>query len=231
MDRVFLVLCMARSGHHAIIHWICSQYRGGIQHVPNPYHEWRQQNLRSTMGTKKYGEGLSAARLYSLEDFDLRDFKKYDFLNFRALKGASIIIINRDPFNWIASSVKVWGFWGIKRRIKMWKKLVKQCLGDYKWIEQPILDINYNMWFSDLEYRKKIAIDLGLAFDDKGLEYVPEPGKGSGWDKREFDGHAQQMKVLERWKNYQNDKRFLAICSDPELIGLSERYFNFNPFK
>jgi len=73
---------MARSGHHAVIHWICSQHQGRIQHISNPYYGWKQQNLWSTMGTKEYGEGLLVSQMYSLEDFDLRDFKKYDFLNF-----------------------------------------------------------------------------------------------------------------------------------------------------
>jgi len=60
---------------------------------------------------------------------------------------------------------------------------------------------------------------------------VPTSGKGSSWDKRTFDGRAQQMKVLERWKCYKNDKRYLELCSDPVLISLSERYFDFNPLR
>ena len=90
------------------------------------------------------------------------------------------------------------------------------------------LIINFNNWFVSKEYRKKISETLGVPFTDKGLEFIPEDGKGSSFDKRQYNGIAQQMKVLERYKVFMHDELYLEAMEDEELQALALELFDIH---
>ncbi|MFH1402429.1 MAG: hypothetical protein ABIG87_02270 [Patescibacteria group bacterium] len=61
--------------------------------------------------------------------------------------------------------------------------------------------------------------------DDSVLDKVLDCGKGSSFDFLKFDEKGKQMKVLERWKYYKDDKLYKSFFKDSELIRLSDEIF------
>lgn len=147
------------------------------------------------------------------------------------------VLILRDPFNMIASnwkhaySKRKQREWDLARRIKVmedllfkWEGYALEFLRETTYLKDPIL-ISFNNWFSNKEYRKEISSKLGLVFSDKVINHVPYFGGSSSFDKKRYDGRAQQMKVLERWKIFKNDKYFRCIFKDQEIWELSNKIF------
>jgi len=138
------------------------------------------------------------------------------------------LIAIRDPFNLFASRIK--GRWSLdhaREYIPVWKTYAKECLGITNHLPN-VLMWNYNKWFTDIEYRKKLASDLDLEFNDDGKEILGH--WGSSFDKKKYKKNAGEMKVLERWKVYENDPEYRALF-DEEVVELSKELFDFVPMQ
>lgn len=237
-----LVMALARSGHHAVTHWICKRFPGRVVYHNNCNHllKWRNKSVY------KNGPG-GTTWVYSFENFDLNGFAPL------GLRGQfdKVIIINRDPYNWIASSMAKGKnaklailtepfrssqkqvqypnyFCNSMSRLDMFKQYMDECLGRTNLIGEDFYQVNYNKWFVDIKYRKKICKDFGVPFGDQGIDYVPPRGSGSSFDGRKFRGKGSEMDVLGRWKNFKDDERYLSLLTD-EIKEYSRIYFNFNP--
>lgn len=95
-----------------------------------------------------------------------------------------------------------------------------------------LLLYNYNQWFLDQDYRQKIAHSLGLKYSEESLTRVvgqTDAGAGSSFDKYKFFGQANQMRVLERWKNMADNSNYRSLFLDPEVWTLSEQIFGYIP--
>lgn len=235
---VFLTL--SRSGHHAIINWIASQCDGKVITYNNCMFGWEDKKLipRGEINTyhKSSGKEETTFHLYSIEEFDIEDYKKYSFNEFDVDK---FVIINRDPYNWLASITRGGGTGEIHAiadhindrnetkppTLELWKRLVKESLGDTNVIPHKI-DINYNKWFSSENYRRTICKKFDLKFNDSRLQYVAREGGGSSFDSYRIE-NAQNMNVLDRWKYLLTLPHMATIFEDKELESLSKRYFNF----
>jgi hypothetical protein len=100
---------------------------------------------------------------------------------------------------------------------------LKQSLGGEN---EDVYGINYNKWFEDKSYREQICKDIDIPFTDEGINYVPPDGRGSSFNKRKFNGKAQEMGVLERYKSMLENPKFMKIVSlDKEVIELTEEHF------
>ena len=242
------VFALSRSGHNAIIRWICEQLEENTIHYYRCEEDLENSAYRP-IEYKKSKDNTFHNYIYGLDNFDLNGFK-HIFKN----KFNKILIINRDPYNWIASNLKLLDyrsrlvFLSLKftptkeskkfqqrkwfgytmARLEMYKQYIKQSLGDINLMNESFIDISYNEWFISKDYRKKIANKLKLDFTDNGLNTVEGYPFGSSFDKFKFNGHATEMDVLNRWQNYRKNKLFLNYLSE-EIKELSRRYFNFNP--
>ena len=66
---------------------------------------------------------------------------------------------------------------------------------------------------------------LGIEPKDKDIvNEIPETGAGSSFDKMDYQGKAQQMKVLKRWEEFKDDSWFKGLF-DKEIFRLSEEIF------
>jgi len=236
-----LVMAIARSGHHAVVHWICKNLYGNVSHYNNCNHllQWRNKS------TYMNGGRVAVAVLCSVENFDLRGFEKLGFSN----RFTHIVFVNRDPYNLFASSlarkkglslvdktfspsqknIKYTPYHcGTMTRQDMFVQYTKQCLGEIDLIGEPIIDINYNKWFVDKDYRMGICDKLGMNYNDEGLDYVSPRGGGSSFDKEKFRKRGNEMDVLNRWKHFGDSDRFKELLTD-EIKEYSKRYFDFNP--
>lgn len=202
---IFLIFSMKRSGQHAIINWMMAQSKGS-RHFNNC-------KIKNKVIVTKRGKRVKGGDYLTICNFEDRPI----VMPFKYVK---YIVILRDPFNLVASRLRsTHPKMGTKLRVP-WKQHVKKAL-----MNKRIIDINYNEWFKDVDYRHQLADRLGLSFTDAGLNKVPKIG-GSSFDRHKYDGKAQQMDVLNRWKIYANDDNFWKQI-DGEMINLSRQYFNF----
>ena len=83
----------------------------------------------------------------------------------------------------------------------------------------------YDKWVQNKQYRKEIVRVLGLPkFTDAGFKDVPQNCGGSSFDGLEFNGKADEMKVLERWKEYENDEGFMKVLDDySDIVRMSDQ--------
>jgi len=203
---IFLIFSMKRSGQHAIINWMMAQSKGS-RHFNNC--KIKNKVLVTKRGGKRIENG-DCLTICNIEDRRIN-------MSFEHVK---YIVILRDPFNLVASRLYTdYLKMGTKMRTR-WKSHVKKALTD-----ERIIDINYNEWFKDVNYRRQLADRLGLSFTDAGLNRIPKIG-GSSFDGNRYDGKAQQMDVMNRWKSYVNNKSFWKEI-DGEMVELSKQYFDF----
>lgn len=147
------------------------------------------------------------------------------------------LLVLRDPYNLFASKFRwheqyVHEPWEADRtaeEVSMWKDHAREYLRSRMEDSESVLGVSFNRWFSDRDYRISIAGRLGLTFSDRGLGTVGVWGYGSSFDFMDFDGQAQHMSVLGRWRSYQRHRQFSEIFRDRELVELSESVFGRIP--
>lgn len=181
--------------------------------------------------------------LYNYEDCCLEDVLTEHFTEHRrqwlgeSLRTFDVLIL-RDPFNLFASKLR-WAYGtqykptldSFPELVELWKAYAKEFIGETNYLSNK-LTISYNKWFTDKEYRIYLSDQLGLSWSDKGMYKVARWGPvlwGDTFDSLDYDGRIPQMKVLERWKNYQDDPFYLRIFTDKELVELSEIIFGYLP--
>ncbi len=85
--------------------------------------------------------------------------------------------------------------------------------------------IVYDKWVKSADYRKEICRILDLRYTNCGFRDVPTNGGGSSFDGLKFNGKAHEMKVLERWKEYEDDEGFqIAIDRYSDIVEMSDRF-------
>jgi hypothetical protein len=152
------------------------------------------------------------------------------------------LLVLRDPFNFFASRLR----WarspsaGWSKRpltsdvaraalVELWKAHAREFLGDTRLLPEEKVVVSYNRWVGERDYRRALAARLGLRFSDRGRSHVPDYGPGSSFDGRRFHWRAGRMRVLERFRHFEQDAFFRAIFDDAELLDLSRRAFGHVP--
>lgn len=242
--RTFLIFSQERSGQHAIINWICKQSKVKTFHYNAPQfpaftngsYNGRIElfNLGKKVGVRRHVKNYNPPK-------DNAELRVYNFEEVKPKKIESKLIVGdvkniiiiRDFYNWLASSIKrvpkeraSKKFEEQLKRIPIWIKSCEIILKNNK----EYYTIIYNNWFSDREYRKKISNDLKLNETDYGLNDVSKVfGEGSSFDKDKFNGKANQMKVLNRYEQYVNDKKYIDLINKfPEANILNKKIFGFD---
>lgn len=240
-------LCVAalqRSGHHAIINWISANSAGPACFLNNC-----RPNVNPFLmcsGDERIELSPRDLLMYNYEDSQLTEVFPPDFLNnktkwFGKSARSIYVLVLRDPFNNFASKYR-WAINGTKWTPQMewvtgalpalWKSYAKEFVGLTDFIPAPKVFINYNRWFTDDKYRDEIASRLGLISADQGLTEVAKWGPntwGDSFDNLNLEGRANEMKVLERWRYFGQDKVFKDLFRDTELLSLSEEIFGVIP--
>ncbi len=137
------------------------------------------------------------------------------------------VLVLRDAFNTFAS------VWHGKRRMRnrlhrfyrtQWKVYAREFLGETSYLPEDTIKVSFNAWFSDADYRKTLAAELGLDHVDRGRDEVSTDGGGSSFTGRDFENRARNMAVLDRWRHFLDDPDYLAAF-DEETVDLSRRIF------
>ncbi|NOZ87056.1 MAG: glycosyltransferase [Deltaproteobacteria bacterium] len=242
----FMVLGMKRSGHHAILNWICGQYEKPIVHMNDCLFGEGGELApnRKQMYPINYHNGANAqtsAKIYSMEDLDIwgtidSRLKRImdDFL-----KAGRLVLVVRDPYNQFASDIKgsrrsannyeqLRKFYPVEEKVRLWKAYAKEALGSGVFDPNKLIIVVYNRWFKERDYRRELALKVGLQFSDAGFNKISLHGGGSS-----FDGvnvrDTSKMDVLNRWKYYAGYEFFRKLF-DPEMVRLAAELFDMeNP--
>lgn len=251
------IIAQRRTGHHAIVNWIRAQISGRYCFLNNckansnpfatcqketsvissPYfeHSWNfwEQEISGRFSKK-------GTLIYNYEDQKISEVASENFQRNRVQwigksNKQTDILIMRDPFNLLASRlrwVRSLGFeFEAEQLIETWKEHAYEFLGETSHLKNKV-SISYNHWFCDQGYRQKISSELGLKWNDKGMEQVAKWGptiSAGSFDGLTYDGKAHEMRVLERWKKYADDPAFLKCFKDREIFELSEKIFGELP--
>jgi len=235
-EKEIRVVGMQRSGNHPIIDWIMS-----MCDEPSCYLNFvKEKNpFTSCVPQETTLKGMSFSDIelinkkclvYSFEDEFLRNLpKRYKGIG-KSKKMFNILVL-RDPYNLFASRLKRRNnrikFDNEKQKrliINMWKEHAKEFLNESGYLNNKI-SINFNKWFLDEKYRKEIAKKMKLKYNDESLDRVSDVGAGSSFDCFDYDYKAKEMKVLERWKYYNNNNFYNSLFDDNKLIELSDKIF------
>jgi hypothetical protein len=201
----------------------------------NFYDQNSKQKLNNTSYFQEIIGNFSMKKflLYNIEDIlpsrlNNNDLEKHhDSWVGRSREIFDVLII-RDPFNLFASRLKagdvLTGIDNVDEIKSLWKYYAKEYLDETNFLSQNKITINFNQWFSSSHYRNVLADKLRLEFTDRGLEAV-RFGSWSSFDGSKFDGRAQEMQVLQRWKDFSDHFFYKMIFDDKELLDLSEKIF------
>jgi hypothetical protein len=255
-DNLFIFFALKRSGHHAVMVWLAYHFNlpifvlNNIKPYTDPYlttafnNNWDKESdwlVHIDDGNVEQVRNLHKHCLViGYQDFNITNLKdgKDIILERKKNLGESLKIFNllilRDPFNLLVSR---WYKPGPAPKLiddsdilDMWEIYAEEYVGVTNFLEFKV-PVNYNLWFSSIEYRQQLSAQFGLDFTDTGLNVVPKSaaGVGSSFDKTTYDGKGNQMKVLERWKLGREDKRFIeAFRNRHKLASLYRKIFPFD---
>ena len=176
--------------------------------------------------------------IYSFEDIQPNDsrlnlfYQKLPQYIGNSKKQINLLIL-RDPFNLFASLLKSKM---MKKNdddkfkyINLFKGYARKYIDQKMNVKSDInhqICVNYNQWFSEANYRIKLAEKLGFTVTKEPFQKISDRGKGSYFEGLEYQNQASSMKVLERWKVFKDDLFYKSLFEDRELIELSKMIFN-----
>ncbi|MFP4144072.1 MAG: hypothetical protein ACLFV3_02915 [Phycisphaeraceae bacterium] len=244
-EQEMRVIGMSRSGNHAILNWIfaqapprtcllnCAEGKENPFLTARPMDSGRPYRANYEFDLEREQRGRLSAKnllLFSHEDNFLGNAvsdayeREHDGWVGPTRRRRDVLIL-RDPFNLFASRLRAGSAEvGLTVAKRIWKQHAREFIqGPSRLRHDPVL-IRYNQWFTDRDYRRALADRLGLTFTDAGLREVAACHGGSSFDGLAYDGDAQQMGVLSRWKHYAADAQYRMLF-DEELIEMSESIF------
>lgn len=226
-NTVVIVFGIRRSGNHLISDWIVNQYI-----TPGFQAKNVQIDFFSFLDNYSTDFDFYNCALFGIEEHPIHAVDiAYTKNAFNIIK----VVILRDPYNLFAS------------RIKSYRLLEAPYFNGgfatYNWTDyanfflnpsEGVICIPYHVFLMDGDYRKQLAKKLGVGFkkdmDSKYINKVDSTtSRGSSFDGDQYDGQAQQMKVMNRWEYYRDNPLFRSLFTD-EIKQLSKEIFDFNPF-
>jgi hypothetical protein len=253
-EKELRIIGLRRTGNHTVAEWIkaqqfgkiehlnnldvrCNPYRYKYEHLVDYYPEHRKWADNHYLPLSKGDFGQFDCLICGYEDHTLSSIcdplsEKFHDIYFGKSKERFDLLILRDPFNLFASRFKG-GMIDVKSKrltaVDLWIQYAKEFLGETNHLNQKKILINYNQWVSDIDYRKKLSLRLGLLFSDTGLRKVASLGGGSSFDGQAMNGRGNQMSVLERWKHFQHNETYRAIFQNQSLIHYARTIFGEIP--
>lgn len=236
MKRAYVILGMKRSGHHAIAYWIAKNCGGKAILYNDCSRGWSNNMLLPSNNQSiksqiiEVGSGKDESHIFNIEDFDHNILNKHNFSKFNNVKSSAevyICSVLRDPYNWVASCMKMGGGPALRlpKRILMWINQAQLFLK--REVHPELVRINYNSWTSDNDYKEILADKLNLKSYDKGVDSTSPRGGGSSFDKMRFKNKASNMKVLDRWRHYQGVDAFCDFFNS-QVRELARRIFDMD---
>lgn len=228
-SRLFLTFSPQRSGQHLIINWLCLGLNNTlhVNHVTQTKKTLLGKNLWSPLKgrTVLYNDQtvvdtgkISPLFLPNLAQSD--SHYENELWSFEDTSPSEVIVaasykiaIIRDPFNWLASTIKhgKWNKAQISVKARKYEKLIEE-------VNQSVCGNLYKICFDkfviETSYRaevSKLFSDHNFQAAEKALKQISDFGGGSS-----FTGISQSnlTEVTSRWRDLQNNTTFKSIIEE-----------------
>ena len=239
------IISMARSGHHGMVIWAAGCLSGPVlfhNHVnrgdkTTGSSKPRYYILDGTVAAQRACEpqqvaGENSRRpayLLNTEDADLSVLPamfESDAWQTRCGVSRRIVycLFHRDPYNLFASRLRYHHQTRMvtDKMSSMWKQYAREFLGQTRYLPEGTAHVLYNDWVSSEVYRQNVAAQLGIPFSDRWRDCVTNWGGGSSFDGLKYNGSANRMPVLTRWRSLLTDPRFVELMRDDEIHALAK---------
>jgi hypothetical protein len=231
-NRFTFATC-SRSGHHAIINWLmhmCGEpsiWQDGVHTPPQTIHgrfTYGERNPNDPYDTVCWSyENEPVQKILDME-------RKLPILTAPERNIYSVTV--RDLFNWWGTIAYTHGtdhqFFQLATHewLDVWKEHMGHAIRGKLTVHDGVLvPISFNKWFVDLEYRKQIAKDFNLEFDDSAKEtiHVSHPRYE---DYEEYKDRASELGILTRWKLAKDKPAYWeAVERNQDAVEMSNTYF------
>lgn len=225
MNELLIVFALRRSGHHGVMRWLAGCVEFDIlwyddcQILKNSIKEAR---------THSFDRNTKNNKMYNFENYDIDKINVGKIEDMFLVQNFAVrkIFVLRDAYNWAASCLKKYA--SKKQRLQTnlnmdrWLTYAKEFSGETNYLGKDVVYINYNQWFLDVKYRKKIARQLRLNFSDEGKCLM---GSESSFDGMAYENRADRMNVLERYQEYIDKDSYRALFTD-EICQYNSNIFN-----
>jgi hypothetical protein len=254
--KVYISISPQRSGQHLIIRWLCENiadvvhfnhcyfYRRNLSYHLTPINGRRviyrggkiDDNLwpgREKLDCNNIRKLSFQNMLFSMEDVALSNNFVKRIVNVR--ENIHSIVILRDPYNWLASTMKKDGNSKklLEKKKSCYIQYLEQALGEKDYLKKNITTINYNKFLIEAAYREGLCNDMNIHLSqraEESLQDIPTFGGGSS-----FSGHDADIKLIEsvflRWKSYKNNSLYRGLIDDERLVSLTDAYFGDFPYR
>lgn len=91
-----------------------------------------------------------------------------------------------------------------------WKYCAEEFLGRTSYLKEKKVCISFNQWFTNEDYRIKVAGLLDLEYSDFTINYAGSP---SSFDYRDYKKRAQEIKALDRWKTLKDNVVYREVLN------------------
>jgi len=200
---------LGRSGNHAIQTWLTGVVGKPFTKLNYCPSIMKRGDTYKKMVTEHQGEGMSL-----IQGAEQLNPIRFDHPDFFTADNVKQVIILRHPWNNFVSQAKAlrdrWEDDKVAQWLDIWAYYADEFLGHTSLLpEGSKVTVNYDRWFVDVDYRAEICEEgLGLEWNDATLNMIDENWGFSSFDDMSFQGRAQHMDVLNRWKLYKDDERF-----------------------
>lgn len=106
----------------------------------------------------------------------------------------------------------------LNHQLNIWLFMATEFIGNTNTFSS-FIKTYYDEFFLSREYRKNICDKVGGTYNESKLNKVTRAGKYSTFDGEKFQGRAQQMNVLERYKEWKPEHdKYLHILREHSAL-------------
>jgi hypothetical protein len=213
-QKLIYLFGMSRGGHHAIVDWILSTYKGTKRH-------WN--NCRIECGFYAHNRELREIKAAASHlGCDILSFENKNLEQITNTNVCKVLVI-RDILNLTASRIKLSQkvkktFYNFEDSLEIWKQYAREFLGQTNFLKKCI-KINFNCWFLSKNYRNFINLNFGnLVGNNTNISNFCGGSSFDGLTK-----NARELNVISRWREFKHHEEIQRIFNDDEAMDLNQK--------
>lgn len=199
MKKVYIVNGIQRSGIHAVANWLKNNLQAPYNYVNSIF----VSHINDVYDYATHEVNLLILESTPLSPISFRNYKNDEY---------EIFLINllRNPINHWPSYFTNAGTKDIRCNfVPLW--INQHNVMKMQFLNITSVNVLFHLWFNNKGYRNYICHQLNVNNNDCGLNAIDSSGGGSSFDGLTFNGNAQRMKVLQRWKTFQWTEESLHV--------------------
>jgi len=145
-----------------------------------------------------------------------------------------VVLQVRDLLNWFASyanhmadnlhcPITELKFNRLEGMVRRWWGIAREFYGQTNHLrDYRVVLVDYDMFFVDQQYRQFVCTVVGGKYSEHELNTVTNSGRGSSFNRTQYNGKAQQMDTLVRYRQLEAPGLYTEMFH--RVSGLKEFY-------